>query len=314
VIPTRQATLLSPSPPIAQRRAKLLQRTNVPLGMDGRIRRAWRSRTAIVDPDGYRHFHLPSTGSDADPTDETVSTICDEWFVAEADFVRTLMRKVAGSRGRDAIDYAAATTALVYFQAVRNGNGMARYIRAHLDGSNPIREPKGLFIRTIELHRGAALREDRSRQFTAAREATTDPSVLPTSSRDHRTSSTASADVNVDAVLRARSDLTAMARDAPPTPDPIESRLDELESLCSEEVRKSGMLASLTSRQRLVFLLRANPLADVDGLALDYEEIASLAATLGNPTTAEALRQSLRAARERLRTTHADVRQALSDG
>jgi hypothetical protein len=273
----------------------------------GRFRRA-RPWPSAVDPDGYLHFPLPPAGSDTEATTDSVLALCDDWFVAEAEFVRRLMRKIAGPN-REAVDHAAATTAFAYFQAVRNGNGMAQFIRNHLDGSEPIREAKGLFIRTVELHRRAALRERRYSRSLATHESPTAPEELPESTPQLQTSHHLPV-----ALLQAHDALLDLARMSWPDAHAVQSQLDVLMSLCSPEVRHSGMLETLTDRQRFVFLLRADPLADVEGMALEYDQIAVLASAIGMPANAEALRQSLRAARQRLRITHRSVFDELRHG
>ncbi len=276
-------------------------------------------RLGSVDDDGYRHFALPAFGTVGHASAEQVNALCDDWYVAEVDFIKRLMRRVSSGWDRDAEQYAAAVTALAYFQAVRNGNGMARYIRDHLEGRTPIREPKGLFIRTIELHRSAAIREAQQETRVRRRE-------VQTTFEDHEpvTAGDASAspdlgpasydDVRIDSCLRIRADLIEIASAKDATPVMVEDRLAALELLCSEEVEQREMLSSLTARQRLVFLLRVDPLPAVDALAVDYELIASLCRILGRPATATALRQSLREALLRLRVEHAAMKDDLTHG
>ena len=92
----------------------------------------------------------------------------------------------------------------------------------------------------------------------------------------------------------------------------VEDRLAALELLCSEEVERREMLSSLTARQRLVFLLRVDPLPAVNTLVVGYELITSLCRILGRPATATALRQSLRAALLRLRIEHSTLKDDLT--
>jgi len=277
-------------------------------------------RPGSVDPDGYRHFTLPDFGSVGSASAEQVNGICDDWYVAEVDFIKHLMRRVARGWDPEAEQFAAAITALAFFQAVRNGNGLARYVRDHIEGRTPIREPKGLFIRTIELHRSAAIRESRQESETHRREVRTsfddhDESVADSAgtrevdSGDHGYDET-----RVDRCLRLRADLIEIASAKDATPVAIEDRLAALELLCSEEVDRRGMLSGLSARQRLVFLLRVDPLPAVDAMAVDYEHIASLCRILGRPTTASALRQSLREALLRLRVDHATLKDDLTHG
>lgn len=276
-------------------------------------------RLGSVDDDGYRHFALPAFGTVGHASAEQVNALCDDWYVAEVDFIRRLMRRVSSGWDPDAEQYAAAVTALAYFQAVRNGNGMARYVRDHLEGRTPIREPKGLFIRTIELHRSAAIREAQQESRVRRRE-------IQTTFEDHEPVATAAAkpstdlgpasydDVHLDRCLRIRADLIEIAAAKDATPVMVEDRLAALEVLCSEEVERREMLSSLTARQRLVFLLRVDPLPAVDALAVDYELIASLCRILGRPATSTALRQSLREALLRLRIEHSAMKDDLTHG
>jgi hypothetical protein len=197
---------------------------------------------------------------------------------------------------------------------------MARYVRDHLEGRTPIREPKGLFIRTIELHRSAAIREAQQESRVRRREVqTTFEDHEHVAGADRNTSSSdlgpvSYDDVHIDRCLRIRADLIEIAAAKDATPVMVEDRLAALELLCSEEVERRQMLSSLTARQRLVFLLRVDPLPAVDALAVDYELIASLCRILGRPATATALRQSLREALLRLRIDHSAMKDDLTHG
>jgi hypothetical protein len=276
-------------------------------------------RLGSTDDDGYRHVELPEFGAEPSAVAERVNEICDDWYVAEIDFVNRLMRRFTTGWDSDGARYAAAITALAYFQAVRNGNGLARYVRDHLEGRAAIREPKGLFIRTIELHRQAALRE-------AQRDAEVRTWEAPTTFEDHdslaqwhQNDSHEGARINldddyVDRCLRIRADLVRIASASDATPEVVEHRLTELELLCSEEVERRGMLSGLTARQRFVFLLRVDPLSAADALAVDYDQIAVLSRILGRPATAAALRQSLREALLRLRVDYASMKDDLAHG
>jgi len=272
-----------------------------------------------VDDDGYRHVALPEFGSVSAATAEQVNELCDAWYVAEVDFIRRLTRRVASGWDPDAEQYAAAVTALAYFQAVRNGNGMARYVRDHLEGRAPIREPKGLFIRTIELHRGAAVRESEHEARRQRHEVRTtfeeeEAVKLPGNLLATEASERDYDDGRLDQCLRIRADLIEIATAKDATPLVVEDRLAALELLCSDEVERRGMLGGLTARQRLVFLLRVDPLPAMDALAVDFEHIASLCRILGRPATAAALRQSLREALLRLRVQHSTLKDELNDG
>lgn len=272
-----------------------------------------------VDDDGYRHVALPEFGSVGSATAEEVNELCDGWYVAEVDFIKRLMRRVARGWDPEAEQYAAAITALAYFQAVRNGNGMARYVRDHLEGRTPIREPKGLFIRTIELHRSAAVRESeyesrRHRIETRTPFEEQETALLPRRLLAADEIEQAYDDGRVDQCLRIRADLIEIATAKDATPLAVEDRLAALELLCSEEVERHDMLGGLTARQRLVFLLRVDPLPAVDALAVDFEHIAALSRILGRPATATALRQSLREALLRLRVQHSMLKDELNDG
>jgi len=276
-------------------------------------------RLGSVDDDGYRHFALPAFGSVSHVTADEVNMLCDDWYVAEVDFIRRLMRRVSSSGDPDIERYAAAVTALAYFQAIRNGNGMARYVRDHLEGRTPVREPKGLFIRTIELHRSAAVREAQQESRVRRREVQTtfeDPEQLTNAvwSTAPTVVSASYDDTNLDRCLRIRAELVEIAAANHATPIMVEDRLTALELLCSEVVERREMLSSLTARQRLVFLLRVDPLSAVDALAVDYELIASLCRVLGRPATAAALRQSLREGLFRLRIEHAAMKDELTHG
>lgn len=273
-----------------------------------------------VDDDGYRYFALPEFGSVGVASTEHVNAVCDDWYVAEVEFIKRLVRRVAPGRDPDAEQYAAAVTALAYFQAVRNGNGMARFVRDHLEGRTSIREPKGLFIRTIELHRLAVVREAQQESRIGRREVRTtfeDHELVSAANRNTSWSdldSAGSSDVHIDRCLRIRTDLIEIAAARHATPMMVEDRLAALELLCSEEVKQREMLSSLTAKQRLVFLLRVDPLSAVDALAVDYELIASLCRILGRSATATALRQSLREALSRLRIDHAAMKDDLTYG
>jgi hypothetical protein len=276
-------------------------------------------RVGSVDDDGYRHFALPAFGTVGHASAEQVNALCDDWYVAEVDFIKRLMRRVSSGWDPDAEQYAAAVTALAYFQAVRNGNGMARYIRDHLGGRTPIREPKGLFIRTIELHRSAAIREAQQESRVRRQEVQTtfedhEPLAATESSASPNLGPASYDDIHIDRCLRIRADLIEIAAAKDATPVMVEDRLAALELLCSEEVERREMLARLTARQRLVFLLRVDPLPAVDALAVDYELIASLCRILGRPATATALRQSLREALLRLRIEHSAMKDDLTHG
>lgn len=272
-----------------------------------------------VDDDGYRHVALPEFGSVTTATTEEVNELCDAWYVAEVDFIKRLMRRVASGWDPDAEQHAAAVTALAYFQAVRNGNGMARYVRDHLEGRTPIREPKGLFIRTIELHRSAAVRESEHESRRQRRETRTtfqehEVVKLPAHRLATRDLQRDYDDGRLNQCLRIRADLIEIATAKDATPPAVEDRLAALELLCSDEVERRDMLGGLTTRQRLVFLLRVDPLPAVDALAVDFEHIASLCRILGRPATAAALRQSLREALLRLRVQHSILQEELNDG
>jgi hypothetical protein len=277
-------------------------------------------RYGSVDDDGYRHFALPGFGTVRLASTEQVNAVCDDWYVAELEFIKRLMRRVASGWDPDAEQYAAAVTALAYFHAVRNGNGMARFVRDHLEGRTPIREPKGLFIRTIELHRSAASREAQQESRVRRREVQTtfeDHEHVAGADRNALSSDLGPVSydgVHIDRCLRIRADLIEIAAAKDATPVMVEDRLAALELLCSEEVERRQVLSSLTARQRLVFLLRVDPLPAVDALAVDYELIASLCRILGRPATATALRQSLREALLRLRIDHSAMKDDLTHG
>ena len=276
-------------------------------------------RLGSVDEDGYRHFAPPAFGTVGQAPAEQVNALCDDWYVAEVEFIRRLMRRVSSRWDPDAVQDAAAATALAYFQAVRNGNGMARYIRDHLEGRTPIQEPKGLFIRTIALHRLAAIREAQQESQVRRREVQTtfeshEPVAAAEASPSPDLDPARYDNVRIDRCLRIREDLVEIATAKDTTPVMVEDRLAALELLCSEEVERREMLSSLTARQRLVFLLRVDPLSAVDALAVDYELIASLCRILGRPATATALRQSLRATLLRLRIEHSTLKDDLTHG
>jgi hypothetical protein len=272
-----------------------------------------------TDDDGYRRFALPEFGSEPSTSTERVNDLCDDWYVAEIGFVNRLMRRFTRGWEGDGARYAAAITALAYFQAVRNGNGLARYVRDHLEGREAIREPKGLFIRTIELHRSAAMREAQRETEVRSRETPTTFEDHESVSVMHRDDSLDGARINldldsIDRCLRIRTDLVEIATAGDATPGLVEDRLTALELLCSEEVERRGMLSGLTARQRLVFLLRVDPLSPADALAVDYDQIAVLSRILGRPATAVALRQSLREALLRLRVDYASMKDDLAHG
>jgi hypothetical protein len=90
--------------------------------------------------------------------------------------------------------------------------------------------------------------------------------------------------------------------------------LAELEDLCFEPLLRHGVLASLTDRQRLVFLLRIDPLNPDDASALEYQQIEPLAGILGTPMKSDNLRQTLVAALSRLRKLHPDLKEELGYG
>lgn len=265
-----------------------------------------------LDDDGYRHVVLPAFGSVGHASAEQVNALCDDWYVAEVAFTERLVRRVSSRRDPDGEQYAAAVTALAFFQAVRNGNGLARHVRDHLEGKTPIREPKGLFIHTIGLHRSAVIREARQESRVQARVVpTTFEELEPVAAAERSTSPD---DAHVDRCLGIRADLVELAAAEDTPPAMVDNHLAALERLCSDEVRQRGMLAGLTARQRLVFLLRVDPLSALDGLGLDYEQIASLSRILGRPAKPDTLRQNLRTALLRLRIDHSAMKDDLGHG
>lgn len=267
-------------------------------------------RLATTDADGYRPYALPAFGTFDRATMDDVNDVCDQWYVVEIEFVKRLVRRAADRWDPDSGQFAETATALSFFQAVRNGNGMARYVRDHLEGRVPIREPKGLFIRTIELHRSAALREARRERDLRYREVHNgfdDQDLLDAVAVRLGPRSSGYDDARVERCLQLRNDLIEIASGEGASPAVVEDRLMELERLCADLVEHRGMVVGLTARQRLVFLLRVDPLPAVDSMAVDYEHIASLSRLLGSPTTAAALRQSLRELLVRLRVDHASA-------
>lgn len=274
---------------------------------------------AELEADGYRPFSLPAFGSMPDAQSAAINEICDLWYVAEIEFIRRLMRRVATTWDPDSARHAAAITAVAYFQAVRNGNGIARYVRLHVEGRQPIREPKALFIRTIELHRAAASRGERLASRIRRTESSTafdehnDPSTVP-ARLDTAHQREPSATGRGESALDVRRELVSMLASGPVSAEQVRRKLEDLERHCSEPVVRHRVLDALTDRQRLVFVLRVDPLTPLDSTALDYEQIADLSAILGWPTTLSALRQSLRTALARLRTDHTALRDELRHG
>jgi hypothetical protein len=270
------------------------------------------------DPDdGYRHFALPAFGSMPGVSDDQVTDICKAWFVAEMVLVRRMMRRIADN-DPDRQQDAASIVAVAYLQAVRNGNGIARLVRDHLAGRVPIREPKAVFITTVEHHRRAALRWVITERGREEHEETSEDELEQWVVRRLKVLRAPDADDSFqDRCLRVRVDLVKLAesQDVPPAASAlVDGWLTELERLCVEPLRRHGVLASLTDRQRLVFLLRVDPLNIDDATALEYQQIEPLAGILGTPMKAENLRQTLRAALARVRRLHPDLKEELGHG
>lgn len=270
--------------------------------------------------DGYRDFPLPAFGSLPDASDEQVTDICTRWFVAEVLLVRNMMGGIC-RRYPDLCDDAGAITAFSYFRAVRSGNGIARFVRHHIQGQAPIQTPKAVFISTIEHHRRDAIawiiaEGERGREQEPVPEDAlgdaADPRRMVVAGTDH-------ADNHRDQCMRIRDELVELATtdEAVLPPDAatqVAALLDRLESLSHESLRRHGRMAGLTKRQRLVFLLRTDPLNADHGTMLEYEQIVALSGILGNPTRAVNLRKLHSVALERLRIDHPDLKDELSDG
>jgi hypothetical protein len=273
--------------------------------------------------DGYREVRLPEFGSLPDATAEQVTEISIDWYVAETDFVRHMMRPL--SRNVDDQQEAGSITTLSFFQAVRNGNGIARVVRDHIEGRAPIREPKAVFIRTIEYHRRAAVlwlierRADDQRTARPREDGHTGEVDLEAWARQRLQvlGGAQQDDGRVGRCLQIRSGLVELAEAADVSADArpsAEAWLEELESCCVEALRKHDVLGALTARQRTVFLLRIDPLNTDDDTALEYRHIEQLSDILGMPMNLPNLRQTLRAAVLRLRKLHPDLRDELGHG
>ena len=262
--------------------------------------------------DGYRDFPLPAFGSRPGVTHEQVTDICKRWLVAEVEVVRRMMRRIVG-RDPDAQEEAASITAVYYLQAVHNGNGIARFVRHHLEGREAIDEPKAVFLATITLHRRDTLR------WLITNGESGEP--LPPDDLEERAArrvqALGGAGRDPDRCLLIRGELLDLG-ERPEVPAGsgtlVDTRLNELESMCVEALRRHGAIAGLTDRQRLPFLLRIDPLNVDDRTELEFEQIVPLSGILGKLLTAANLRRALREAIVRLRLHHAELKEELRHG
>jgi hypothetical protein len=250
-----------------------------------------------------------------DVADQWVEDFCKRWLAAEVAHVEHMMRRMVG-RDRDRQLEAASVTALSFLQSVVNGTGIARMVRDHVEGRAHIESAKAVFNMAIQYHRQAAIRWLMGDTGgSKAPEAVPDSEMERIAARHLR--SQGRTDDFADECLQARTVLVELA-DAP-EPDPasapiVDGRMDELESCCFEPVRRHGVFVSLSDRQRMIFLLRIEPLNTFDATALEYLQVVPLSGILGRPTNAQNLRDSLRAALMRLRLHHTQLKGELLDG
>lgn len=256
--------------------------------------------------DGYRHFALPAFGSMPGASDKQVTDICTAWWLAETAFIRRMLRGITGGAG-DAPREAASIAAVMFLERVKNGNGLAGFVRDHIEGRKPIREPKAVFVSTIELHRREVLR-----QFIRERKRREKEEPLPP--EDHSGPVVTNLrllggdDERDDRCLRIRVELVNLAEKAekegdvaPEAPMQVDAWLKELESLCIEPLHRHRVFDKLTDRERLVFLLRVEPFNEDAATAIEYAHIRPLTGILGKLASLEALRDAKRAAILRLR-------------